>query len=235
MTTNPAAGPLIEGHGLHRTFDDGRVEALRGIDIRIEAGEFVAIQGPSGCGKSTLLHVLGLLDRPTRGDVRFHGASVDALGDLSAIRARHIGFVFQASYLLPTLTALENVQVPMFEMPWSASERRRRGRALLDAAGLATRANHRPSRLSGGERQRVAIARSLANDPELLLADEPTGSLDSTNAARILDMLTALRTGRRLALVVVTHDPAVASRADRIVQMIDGTVEPERWPQSAAV
>ena len=163
------------GGDLRRTFDGGRIQALRGVDLAIAPGEFVAIQGPSGCGKSTLLQILGALDAPSGGELRFRGTPLDRLGDLSAFRARTVGFMFQTSYLLPTLSALENVQIPMFEMPWPAGERRTRALALLEAVGLSGRLDHRPANLSGGERQRVAIARSLANEPLLLLADEPTG------------------------------------------------------------
>jgi putative ABC transport system ATP-binding protein len=215
---------LIDARNLRRTFDDGRIDALRGVDVSIARGEFVAIQGPSGCGKSTLLQILGALDAPTVGEVRFRGVSVETLGDLSAFRARTVGFVFQSAHLLPTLSPLENVQIPMFEMPWSARERKRRALALLESVGLSERLHHRPAHLSGGERQRVAIARSLANEPELLLADEPTGNLDSVNAGRILALLRAIHADRGLTVVVVTHDAAVASQAGRVLQMLDGQI-----------
>ena len=209
---------------MRRTFFDGRVEALRGIDLAIAANQCVAIEGPSGCGKSTLLQMLGALDSPSAGDIRFRGRSLSTLDDLPAFRARTVGFIFQTPHLLPTLSALENVQIPMFGMPWSARERRRRALALLESVGLSDRLHHRPFHLSGGERQRVAIARSLANDPTLLLADEPTGNLDSVNAARILALLRAVHADRGLTLVVVTHDAAVAGQADRRLQMLDGTI-----------
>lgn len=215
---------LIDARNLRRTFDDGRIDALRGVDVSIARGEFVAIQGPSGCGKSTLLQILGALDAPTVGELRFRGVSVETLGDLSAFRARTVGFVFQSAHLLPTLSPLENVQIPMFEMPWSARERKRRALALLESVGLSERLHHRPAHLSGGERQRVAIARSLANEPELLLADEPTGNLDSVNAGRILALLRAIHADRGLTVVVVTHDAAVASQAGRVLQMLDGQI-----------
>lgn len=211
---------LIEASGLRRTFDEGRVEALRGLDFAIAPGDFIAIQGPSGSGKSTLLHILGALDAPSGGELRFRGTPLDRLGNLAAFRARTVGFVFQSSYLLPTLSALENVQIPMFEMPWPARERRTRALALLDAVGLSDRLDRRPATLSGGERQRVAIARSLANEPLLLLADEPTGNLDSANAARIMALLQTIHAGRSMTLIVVTHDGTVAGQAHRVLQML---------------
>lgn len=220
----PSEPALIEARAVRRTFADGRVEALRGVDLVIAAHECVAIEGPSGCGKSTLLHVIGALDAPSAGDVSFRGRSLSTLDNLPAFRARTVGFIFQTSHLLPTLSALENVQIPMFEMPWSARERTRRALALLDSVGLSDRLHHRPGQLSGGERQRVAIARSLANGPELLLADEPTGSLDSDNAAKMLALLRAIHADRRLTLVMVTHDAAVASHADRRLHMRDGAI-----------
>jgi len=215
---------LISARGLRRTFDDGRVEALRGVDLDVPPGEFVAIQGPSGCGKTTLLQLLGALDSPSDGHIVVNGARLDEIDDLSAFRARTVGFVFQASHLLPTLSAVENVQVPMFEMPWRAAERRRRAAALLDAVGLSDRLHHRPANLSGGERQRVAIARSLANEPALLLADEPTGNLDTGTTSRTLALLENLHHDRRMTLVIVTHDAAVAGRASRVLHMLDGRI-----------
>ena len=203
--------------------------------MTIAAGEFVAIQGPSGSGKSTLLHILGALNVPSGGEVRFRGTALERHTDLSAFRARTVGFVFQMSHLLPTLSALENVQIPMFEMPWPADERRRRALALLDAVGLPGRLHHRPVNLSGGERQRVAIARSLANEPLLLLADEPTGNLDSTHAERIMALLMTIHSERRITLVVVTHDDAVATQAQRVLRMLDGRIASEtRRPSPAA-
>jgi ABC-type lipoprotein export system ATPase subunit len=214
--------PLIEARGLRRSFEAGRVEALRGVDLRLAEGEFVAIQGPSGCGKSTLLQILGGLDEPTAGDVLFRGEPRRRVRDLAGFRARTVGFIFQSAHLLPTLTALENVQIPMFEMPWRPAERRDRARTLLADVGLGDRLGHRPPQLSGGERQRVAIARSLANEPRLLLADEPTGSLDSENARRILTVLRDVQTRHGVTLVVATHDAAVAAQADRVLPMLDG-------------
>ena len=215
---------LIEVRDAQRHFDAGKVQALRGVSLVIHEGEFIAIVGPSGSGKSSLLQLLGALDHPDEGDVLFRGKSLLALGDLSHFRARNVGFVFQSFHLLPTMTAEENVQMPMFSMPWPASERRRRAVALLESVGLGDRLDHVPHKLSGGERQRVAVARSLANDPSLLLADEPTGNLDSDNAHLIMELLRDLHRTRGMTLIVVTHDPNVAAYADRVVTMLDGRI-----------
>ena len=212
--------------GVEREFDGGQVRALRGLDLEIGEGETVAVVGPSGCGKSTLLQILGALDRPTRGEVFFGDRALSGIRDLAAFRAREIGFVFQSFHLIPTLTAVENVQVPMLECGGTRESRRKRAEALLASVGLEARANHRPSKLSGGERQRVAVARSLANGPRLLLADEPTGNLDSANAARIMDLLLEAQRRHGTALVLVTHDMAVAARVGRVVRMLDGRVVP---------
>ncbi|MBV8609110.1 MAG: ABC transporter ATP-binding protein [Singulisphaera sp.] len=217
------AGPLLKAEELTRIYPDGAVRALRGVSLAVAAGESVAVTGPSGCGKSTLLHLLGGLDRPTSGEVYFEGVPLGAL-DLDAFRARRIGFVFQSFHLLPTLSALENVQVPMFEGPWPRGERVARAVRLLDEVALAHRRDHIPSRLSVGERQRVAIARALANEPALLLADEPTGNLDSVAQAEVLELLGRLRRERSLTLVLVTHSPEVAAAADRVIKIRDGRI-----------
>jgi putative ABC transport system ATP-binding protein len=219
-----ADGALVEAVDVRRHFDDGRVEALAGISFAIRPGEFVAIMGPSGSGKSTLLQILGALDEPTGGEILFRNRPVGSIGDPARFRAHTIGFIFQSFHLLPTLTALENVQVPMLEMPWPSRERRRRAAELLESIGLAGRLDHLPAKLSGGERQRVAVARSLANEPELLLADEPTGNLDSANSSRILDLLAEIHRQRGTTLIIVTHDPAVAARAGRTLRMLDGRI-----------
>ena len=216
--------PLLRAQALEKYYPDGHVQALRGVSLEIAAADSVAITGPSGCGKSTLLHILGGLDRPTKGDVYFQGQALSQI-DIDAFRARQVGFVFQSFYLMPTLTALENVQVPMFEGPWPPAERTRRAAHLIEEVGLADRGSHRPSQLSVGQRQRVAIARSLANDPRLLLADEPTGNLDSSSQDEIIRLLHRLRDSRKLTLVIVTHSPEVARAADRRIPMKDGLIQ----------
>jgi ABC-type lipoprotein export system ATPase subunit len=215
---------LIEAREVRRSYDGGTVQALRGVDLTILRGEFVSIMGPSGSGKSTLLNVLGALDAGIEGTITIDGADLCRLPDPERFRAHAIGFVFQSFHLLPTLTALENVQVPMFEMPWPRTERRARAVRLLDLLGLGARLHHLPSKLSGGERQRVAIARSLANEPKLLLADEPTGNLDSDSARRILDVLRSIHARGDTTIVVVTHDPGVAAQAERTLHMLDGRI-----------
>jgi putative ABC transport system ATP-binding protein len=215
--------PLLEAEGLERIYPDGAVRALRGVSLKIERGESVAITGPSGCGKSTLLHLLGGLDQPTAGLVRYEGTPLSAL-NLDEYRARKVGFVFQSFYLLPTLTAIENVQVPMFEAELPRSERVARAGRLLDEVGLSHRRDQIPTHLSGGERQRVAIARALANEPAALLADEPTGNLDSASQDEVLELLQKLRQERAITLVIVTHSPEVAATTDRNIRLRDGRI-----------
>jgi ABC-type lipoprotein export system ATPase subunit len=215
---------LLYADDVHKQYPDGQVRALNGVTFGVRAGEATAITGPSGSGKSTLLNVLGTLDRPDRGEVYYQGEPLSARRDLDRFRARQIGFVFQSFFLLPTLTSRENVMGPLCGGPPGPRARAKKADELLDLVGMSHRAQHRPGKLSVGERQRVALARALANDPVLLLADEPTGNLDSDNATRVLDLLTGLQRDRNLALVVVTHSPDVAARADRIVQMRDGSV-----------
>jgi ABC-type lipoprotein export system ATPase subunit len=215
---------VFEATGLKKDFDDGQVQALRGVDFKIADGEFVAIVGPSGSGKTTLLQILGALDRPSAGTLKYRGQSFVDLPDPASYRAHEIGFVFQAFHLLPTFTAVENVEIPMFEDHKSRVERKARAIELLKSVELEQRVNHFPAKLSGGERQRVAIARSLANSPSVLLADEPTGNLDSESAKHVLDLLTSLHHDRRMTLILVTHDMSVARRASRALQMRDGRV-----------
>lgn len=232
MTPPPTASakPILEANDLTRDYDDGQVKALRGVHFKIQEGEFVAITGPSGCGKSTLLQLLGALDRPTSGELFYRGNSIPDDPNPAAYRASEIGFIFQAFHLLPTFTASENVQLPMFESSRSGSERRERARELLKLVGLEHRLDHFPSKLSGGERQRVAIARSLANEPSLLLADEPTGNLDSENAHAVLDLIINLQQAHGRTMVMVTHDPTIAQRAGRILQMMDGRIVSDQAP-----
>lgn len=218
-----ATVPILRADRLSKVYPDGDVHALRGVSLEIEGRASVAIVGPSGCGKSTLLHLLGGLDRPTDGKVFFRGSSLSEI-DRDLYRARQVGFVFQSFHLLPTLTAVENVQVPMFEAPWSRRERVDRAEGLIRDVGLSHRRTHRPTRLSVGERQRVAIARALANEPSLLLADEPTGNLDSRSQDEIMDLLESLRERRGLTMVVITHSQEVAASAGRVIHLRDGQV-----------
>jgi putative ABC transport system ATP-binding protein len=202
-----------------------QVHAVREIDLELAAGESVAIVGPSGSGKTTLLQLLGALDRPTAGELVFEERDIGRLGDraLSELRLQVLGFVFQQFNLIPTLTAAQNVEIALAPTSASRAERRERVLALLASVGLAERAEHVPGKLSGGEQQRVAIARALANDPHVLLADEPTGNLDSTTGAEIMDLLLSLSgDDQRRTVIVVTHDPNVAGRARRVIQMRDG-------------
>ena len=203
----------------------GPVAALRDVSLGIADGEYLGVVGPSGCGKSTLLHVLGCVDVPTTGRIKFQGRDVSGLSDAdrSRLRLSEIGFVFQRFFLLPMLTAFENVELPQAEAGVARTERRARARELLDFVGLGRRADHRPSELSGGEMQRVAIARALANRPRLLLADEPTGELDQATGEQIISLLDRLHSDGT-SVVVVTHDPAVASRAHRLITMRDGQI-----------
>ena len=218
---------VVEMRGVVKTFEDGRVRALDGIDLQIAAGEWVTVVGPSGCGKSTLLHLIAALERADAGTIVVNGEDLAKERDLCRHRAREVGLVFQLDNLLPTLSASENVQVPMFEIGLSAGQRRRRAQELLALVDLTDQAKNRPAELSGGERQRVAIARALANEPGILLMDEPTGRLDSESGRRVLDLIQALRQQHRLTVVLVTHDAGVAARADRIVRMLDGRMVDE--------
>lgn len=216
-------GPLLRAENLVKTYTDGNVQALRGVSLELREKESVAIVGPSGCGKSTLMHLLGGLDTPTSGEVFYKGTSLAKL-DLDHYRAREIGFVFQSFHLMPTLTAVENVQIPMFESPMSRTERAARAEMLVKDVGMGHRKDQPTRNLSVGERQRIAIARSLANRPSLLLADEPTGNLDSKNQSEILKLLEDLRQKQGLTLLIITHSDDVARAADRVIRMRDGRI-----------
>ena len=215
---------LLEGTNVTKHYEEGRIQALRGVDLAVNASEFVAITGPSGSGKSTLLQLLGGLDQPTSGEILFRGHSLANSFDLDSYRSRRVGFVFQAFHLLPTLKALENVQIPMFETKLSLREREAKATELLREVGLEHRLQQYPNQLSAGERQRTAIARSLANDPEILLADEPTGNLDSENSAKIMALLVGIQAKRNMVLVIVTHESAIAQLAQRTIHIRDGRV-----------
>ena len=221
--------PIVEARGVTKTFPmpAGPVVALRDVSLQIDDGDYVAIAGPSGCGKSTLLHVLGCVEPPTAGELRFQDRDVASLSDAarSRIRLLSVGFVFQRFFLLPMLTAWENVELPLGEAGVPKAERRARTAELLDYVGLSGRAQHRPSQLSGGEMQRVAIARALANRPRLVLADEPTGELDEATGRQVADLLDRVHADGN-TVVVVTHDESVASRARRRLVMRDGGIAP---------
>ncbi len=225
MSNRAESGPILEARNLLKSYDEGRIEALRGVSVSIDAGEFLAISGPSGSGKSTLLQLIGGLDSPTSGEVYFRGSLLGKAMDLDTYRAQHVGFVFQAFHLMPTLRAIENVQVPMLALKTSGDARVKKAEALLTEMGLEHRMNQYPNQLSAGERQRVAIARALANNPSILVADEPTGNLDSVNSARIMDMLTGIQKKLGMTLIVVTHENDIAAMAPRHIRIRDGRVE----------
>jgi len=221
---------IVDAQNVSRLFKmpAGPVVAVRDVTLQIREGDHIAIRGPSGCGKSTLLHMLGCVDAPTSGSLLFAGQDVSRLSDAkrSSLRLKQIGFVFQRFFLLPMLTARENVELPLSEAGVGKTERRTRVTELLDYVGLSARADHRPSQLSGGEMQRVAIARALANKPQLLLADEPTGELDVATGEQIAMLLDRVNADGT-ALVIVTHDQALAGRARRLLMMRDGAIEHE--------
>ncbi len=222
------APPAVLARGLRKTYRLGSsvVRALDGLDLVVERGEFVAIMGRSGSGKSTLLHVLGGLDRPDEGQVVIEGQDITRLsnGQVTRLRREKVGFVFQEFNLVPTLTALENVELPLRYAGVSRGERRRRAAEALAMVGLGERLHHRPSQLSGGEQQRVAIARALVNRPAVVLADEPTGELDSQTAMQVVDLMRGLARELGQTFVIVTHDPAVGERCQRIIRMNDGRI-----------
>lgn len=224
-----AADIVIELRDVWKTYQMGAVEvhALRGLTLKVRKGDFVAIQGPSGSGKSTAMNLIGCLDIPTKGKVLLDGQDIAKLGesDLAQIRGRKIGFVFQQFNLIHTLSAVENVALPMLFQEHSAERRHERANQLLEQTGLRERTSHKPNEMSGGEQQRVAIARALANNPDVVLADEPTGNLDSKTGMEIMDLLMKLHKKERKTLIVVTHDPKVAEFADRVELLRDGRIE----------
>jgi len=228
-------GPLIEVRDLTKVYGEGpaAVEALRGVSLSLNAGEFVAIMGPSGSGKSTFMHLLGCLDRPTSGSYRFAGQEVSGLSrdQLALVRGRQIGFVFQSFNLLSRTSALENVELPMLYAGMGREERDRRARSILEQVGLGARLQHRPNELSGGQQQRVAIARALANGPPLLMADEPTGNLDSASSVEIMTLFRHLNRNSGITVVVVTHATDIAAWSDRIVTFRDGLIIDDRAAQ----
>ncbi|NJL57372.1 ABC transporter ATP-binding protein [bacterium] len=218
------------------TLGDQQVNALRGVDVLVPEGQFVGVMGPSGSGKSTLLYILGGLDRPTYGEIEIAGQRIDLMPgeDLAQFRREKIGFVFQAFHLVPTMTALENVALPGVFAGMPRDLRERRAMKLLDSLNMSDRIDHRPSQLSGGQQQRVAIARALFNDPPIIMADEPTGALDSKTGQIVMKMLRWLCTRKGKTILVVTHDPAVAAYADRLVHLQDGFVVDDAFIEQAA-
>lgn len=225
---------VVATYQLTRHYGDGViVRALDGVDMVVRKGEFLAVMGPSGSGKSTLLNLIGALDRPTSGRIVVNGEDLATTRDLDHFRARTVGFVFQLHNLLPTLTARENVEVPMHGQGISKSHMRRRAEHLLELVGLADRMNHIPAQLSGGQRQRVAVARALANDPAIILADEPTGSLDTQSGNEIMDLFEHINRTQGTTILVVTHDPRVARRTRRILTMRDGKIVDDHPVQDA--
>jgi len=230
MTTTPDANAthaIAEVQGIVRTYTMGEVEvhALRGVDVRFERGEYVAIMGPSGSGKSTFLNILGCLDTPTSGSYYLGGEDVAQLSDseLSDIRCRRLGFIFQSYNLIQQLSVIENIEVPLYYQGWTERDSFDRAVALAELVGLGDRLHHRPNELSGGQQQRVAIARAMSNDPLIILADEPTGNLDTSTGTEILALLDQL-SAQGKTIVMVTHDDDVAQRAGRIVRFVDGLV-----------
>jgi putative ABC transport system ATP-binding protein len=216
---------LLEVRQARKHYDDGNIQALDGVDLSIAAGEFITISGPSGSGKSTMLNLLGGLDTPTSGEVLYRGKNIGTEIDLDVYRAMHVGFIFQAFYLLPSLKAIENVQVPWLGGSCGVSSKREEtARELLCELGLEHRLQQYPAQLSAGERQRVAIARSLANNPDILLADEPTGNLDSVNTAKIMEILKGIQQRRGMTLIIVTHEDEIANSAPRHIRMRDGRI-----------
>jgi putative ABC transport system ATP-binding protein len=223
----PTGDKVIRMEGIRKVYDTGKiqVEALKGVDLQVCAGEFVAIIGPSGSGKSTLMNLIGCLDTPTSGNYELRGESVAEMNkeQLATIRNRRVGFVFQSFNLLPQISAFENVELPLLFGGLSGRVRRERASELLERVGLADRMEHKPTELSGGQMQRVAIARAVAMEPDILLADEPTGNLDSSSGQDIMSLFTDLWAQGR-TIIVITHDPALAKRADRQIELHDGNI-----------
>ena len=215
---------IIEIKNLKKSYEDGHIKALNGIDLTIEEAEFVSIIGPSGSEKSTLLDMLGALDLPDSGSINVAGYDLLSNTKLNEFRGDKLGFIFQLHNLIPNISVVENVEIPMFTKDWSSKQMRERALNLLDIVGLKDKAKQMPNKLSGGERQRVAIARALANEPSIILADEPTGSLDSKTSNKILKQLTKLHKEENVTLIVVTHDMNVAKLADRVIEVLDGKI-----------
>jgi ABC-type lipoprotein export system ATPase subunit len=224
---------VVETQSLTKVYGDGaEIRALDGVDLIILKGEFLTVMGPSGSGKSTLLNMIGALDKPTSGRVVVNGENLATIKDVDRFRARTVGFVFQLHNLLPALTARENVEVPMYGQDMGERQMRERAEHLLELVGLSDRMHHLPGQLSGGQRQRVAVARALANDPAIILADEPTGSLDTQSGAEIMDLLETINRDQGTTILIVTHDPKVARRTRRILTMHDGKIADDHRVES---
>jgi putative ABC transport system ATP-binding protein len=241
MVTTPAmapAMPIIELAGLTKVFGkgDALVRALRGVDLRIHRGEFVALMGPSGSGKSTFMNIVGCLDEPSSGTFRFEGIDIGKLNkdQLALLRRHYLGFVFQGFNLLGRTSALENVELPLLYRGVSLKERRARGLKALEDVGLKGREGHTPAELSGGQQQRVAFARAIVTDPIVLLADEPTGNLDTRTSVEIMELMVALNKGRGITIIMVTHEPEMAEYAHRLVSFVDGVVRSDRSTERMA-
>ncbi|MGD8557748.1 MAG: ABC transporter ATP-binding protein [Chromatiales bacterium] len=241
MVTTPVtapAMPIIELAGLTKVFGkgDALVRALRGVDLRIHRGEFVALMGPSGSGKSTFMNIVGCLDEPSSGTFRFEGVDIGKLNkdQLALLRRHYLGFVFQGFNLLGRTSALENVELPLLYRGVSLKERRARGLKALEDVGLKGREGHTPAELSGGQQQRVAFARAIVTDPIVLLADEPTGNLDTRTSVEIMELMVALNKGRGITIIMVTHEPEMAEYAHRLVSFVDGVVRSDRRTERSA-
>ena len=215
---------IIELNDIRKYYDSGNIKALDGATLSLDNGEFVSIMGPSGSGKSSLLNMIGGLDNPDSGKITVNGVDITNKRDLTNYRAKTIGFIFQLHNLIPSQTSLENVMLPMYESSLKSGQRRLRALELLDQVGLGERVNSYPTQLSGGERQRVAIARALANSPDIILADEPTGSLDSKSSGMIMDLLTKIWEKEKKTLIIITHEEEIGRRAQRIIHMLDGRI-----------
>ena len=215
---------VVEMKSVYKSYENGNIKALNGIDLTIADGEFVSIIGPSGSGKSTLLNMLGALDVPDSGSINVAGHDLSNSKKLNEFRAQKIGFIFQLHNLIPNISVVENIEIPMFTQKMSSKEMRANALKLLDDVGLKDKVDIMPNKLSGGERQRVAIARALANNPSIILADEPTGSLDSKTSSKILKQLIDLHKDKNVTLIIVTHDMDVAKLADRVIEVLDGKI-----------
>lgn len=215
---------IVKIKNLEKSYENGHIKALNGIDIEVKKGEFVSIIGPSGSGKSTLLNMIGALDIADNGTINVAGYDLSKNKKLDEFRSKKIGFIFQLHNLIPNISVLENIEIPMFEGKLSGKEREKRALELLDIVGLKEKAKNKPTKLSGGERQRIAIARALANEPSIILADEPTGSLDSRTSKKILEQLNKLHKEKNVTLIIVTHDMNVAKLANRTIEVLDGKI-----------